>query len=123
MKKCINFELSKKLNELWLLDNIDTEYWYWHSWAIFTMYQLETSTRERAKDVWIKTLTLEEAIEFLPKHINLWEWLAPLNYNFYYKTIQYIWPRYIYFTNSWKTLLEAIENLILDLLENNLLTK
>lgn len=34
MSKTINFELSKRLNDLWLLDDIETEYWYNKHWYL-----------------------------------------------------------------------------------------
>lgn len=68
MTKVINLELAKRLAPY--LENVDTEYWYWHSWAIFTMYQLEVSTSERAKDVWIKTLTFSEIPKFISDYSN-----------------------------------------------------
>jgi hypothetical protein len=66
--KTISFELSKRLNESWLLDDIDTDF----------LYQLLPNNK---KNWWLKhklvknwnwewrvykTLTLAEAIEFLP---------------------------------------------------------
>lgn len=125
--KTINFELSKRLNDLWLLDDIETEYFYykpykdkdkWHIWPNSIVYWI---------DRWdIKTLTLEEAIEFLPKKlevetISFQEMILFMNKNeiwYYCRDLQDTIINYI-----WKTLLEAIENMITYLLDNNLLTK
>lgn len=75
--KTINFELSKRLSDLWLLDNIETEYfytkrdiWFWNidydiiEWRYFNI-----------EDWDIKTLTLEE----LPKFIFDIVWEYKLN--------------------------------------------
>lgn len=112
----INFELSKRLNDLWLLDNIKTEYWY--------EYDNETKNYNIDyflpfnKNIICKTLTLEEAIEFLPdsimitKHNNCNEkYLIDYNTDDYNEDF------------SWKTLLEAIEKMLEYLLDNNLLIK
>lgn len=90
--KTINFELSKRLNDKWLLDNIETEYcyfeWRYIAWDnkeyICDKLQLtpyfdwiKESISSQYKLYYddftitiIKTLTLEEAIGILPEYIN-----------------------------------------------------
>ena len=57
--KTISFELSKTLNDLWLLNNIETEYWLYKNpnWDIIVCWYEDNN-------IW-KTLTLEEAIIFI----------------------------------------------------------
>ena len=120
--KTLNFEISKRLDELWVLYNIITKYklqqlpnkknnwwlspkivknWNW-KWRIF------------------KTLTVEEAIEFISNIIinNISD--INININNWY-TIN--WSKNTYDNFYWKTLLEAIEGMIYFLLDNNLLWK
>ena len=110
--KTINFELSKRLNDLWLLDDIETEYFY-RTWdnVLYNWNPWDWPN-------WIKTLTLEEAIEFLPD----WYMVLKNNWKFIIENLNdYINPLY-----KWKhfnTLLEAIEDRIEYLLDNNLLIK
>ncbi len=136
--KTINFELSKRLNKLWLLDNIETEYW------IHKMYDWEIVINKEEwhkyisdRDIHIqwdwnnyhnyKTLTLEEAIEVLPWYIECKEWKLKWNLfdlHFWKYYIEYsdsiLWVMFYF---SWKTLLEVIEKMIEFLLEKKLLTK
>lgn len=140
--KTLSFELSKRLNELKLLDNIETKFLYSKKWKIYD--KLETGPYTYGM---IKTLTLEEAIEFLPEKIidAEWGWINrdwakwsrwPCNIWFnFFKEIRnqnewIIWKIQIKdFDNCeldlvvWKTLLERIEKMIEYLLDNNLLTK
>lgn len=119
MTKTISFELSKRLNELWLLDDIETEYIYWYNlyWE-WDVYELVLSKEYPFTKVDYKTLTLEEAIEFLPfieksaleikkhqKYYSIWYPLISKKINFIH----------------WNTLIVTIERLIEYLLDNNLL--
>ena len=126
MIKTINLELSKRLNELWLLDNIETEYFWVKTvhgeWIIVYWDGEEPISVEE-----VKTLTLEEAIEFLP------EWLFIRDDFKYLLTIQrtntkkwrviyeHINQIDIFWDQVEDTLLEAIEKMIEYLLDNNLL--
>lgn len=121
--KTIWFELSKKLNDLWLLDNIETEYWYAESWWLHN-YKAEIEDRPEM----IKTLTLEETIEFLNnnkitfliENSPYYSWNEKISI-----LIKYInWKLLDFEIEVFsKTLLEATESIITKLLENNLLTK
>lgn len=142
--KTIDFELSKKLNDLWLLDNIDTEYVYhkiikwideW-KYVIIINHELEWKTKTD-----IKTLTIEEAIEFLPRTISVdkdYFWKAPIGrihilwhkdtkeWSVWYTIIEsqlLVLENWDVVDIEWQTLLEAIENLLYFLLENWLLNK
>ena len=113
--KTIWFELSKKLNDLWLLDNIETEYKYidFINWKWDRKIELFKNNNDKAPNDFkhIKTLTLEEAIEFLPKYI----WKYHLQINFYWGIfdINYkdCWVSY-YPDIEKPTLLLAIEKMI-----------
>lgn len=113
--KTINFELSKRLNDLWLLDNIETEWkiqllptkiWNkWNKWRLVKNWNWKWKI--------YKTLTLEEAIEFLPNWISMQkDWGEYIYYYF-----DYIW------NFSSKNHIEVIEKLLEYLLDNDLLTK
>jgi len=126
--KTLSLELSKRLNEWWYLDNIETEYFYWERvncicyWcedgeSVISLHKTENIVMNNLD---IKTLTLEEVIEFLPKEIVLkWEWYLCMWKN---------WVEYCTFEPSefinreeWETLLIAIEKMLTYLLDNNLL--
>ena len=118
--KTINFELSKKLYEKWLLKFKQYEYSRffrvddeWNSLAVCKNSYNEFL--EEYKEY--PTMALEEAIKFLPREILWWE----LQMN---KTcIWYEWAKTIWLLKfCWKTLLEAIEKMLEYLLDNNLLT-
>lgn len=125
MKK-INFNLAKRLNELGLLDNINTEYAYNKSWWLWDPFY--------KKRYIYKTLTTEEALEFLPDNI-VWIYWALFNlvidknkdwYLIDYKNNKhwywYIkWWKYFENNNTRLTLIEAIEQMIEFLIDNNLL--
>ena len=142
--KTINFELSKRLNERWLLNNIDTEYLIYKNkkwivsieenkklttWTSFNEIQKECIA---LKEEIYKTLTLEEAIEFMPIYI---KWKYKFNYEKFNKVVPYSnmrkwdkhWIKYTYnwewYIQYWKTLLEAIEEMLEWLLNNKLLWK
>lgn len=121
MSKVLNFELSKRLNDLWLLDDIETEYVI-EIWTVIVWeYKYAIDKKDCFCVSWYyKTLTLEEAIEFLPfieksaleikkhqKYYSIWYPLISQKINFVH----------------WNTLLITIERLIEYLLDNNLLTK
>lgn len=121
--KTINFELSKRLNDLWLLDNIETEFYYSSEITDIDIIRKKLNIGYwRLLNTDIPALTLEEAIEFLKNKIQkrnefndfrisiLW-----YEYECYFIYYDFVW--------EWKTLLEALELLIELLLDNNLLTK
>lgn len=114
--KTIKFELSKRLNELWFLDNINPLWIY----AKLENWYTPINEYSYMEELDYKTLTIEEAIEFLPKEIdkhflNFW----PL-FDIWYVQYQH-WLWYINHWVKWTTLLEAVENMIEYLLDNNLL--
>ena len=112
--KIINFEISKKLNDLWLLENIETEYHY----NAFYIWDDTFEDKDYEWKVWInkfnkykdsiKTLTLEEAKTFV------YHKCEEEVYNY---INQYSREEIFYFG------IEDIENMLEYLLENNLLTK
>ena len=123
--KTINFELSKRLNDLWLLDNVETEYWIEYDNEYHNHYI--TYYLPFNKNIICKTLTLEEAIE------TLFAWTS-----IYFRWWRWNWTRWsidIYSDSiishlledepefEWETLLGAIEKMLEYLLDNNLLTK
>lgn len=136
--KTINLELSKRLNELWLLDDIRfvPEFAYYTKVRIAntTMHKIEIwifdniPHRKYEYDNKIITLTLEEAIEFLPKEIK-WEFEFAIKYDWEdkyiveYNRYQQDWSIIENICETWKTLLEAIEKMLEYLIENNLLIK
>lgn len=114
--KTINFELSKRLNEKWLLDNIETEYIYADIWL-----KLEKNLNNELENT-IKTLTFEEVIEFLiDKWFSIKFWK---NYKFQSQGVRFeIYLKKIDKYSHWDTLIEAIEKILEYLLDNNLLNK
>jgi len=134
--KTISLELSKKLNEWWYLEGVETEY----NWCFNDNWEYFIANSNKIE--WIKTLTLEEAIEFLPRtHTSLkndfrveLEWYISLyrlhiftvgiwNQKWAVDYIDSVWKRLWIWQKLWETLLEAIEAMIEYLLDNNLLWK
>lgn len=121
--KTINLELSKKLAPY--LEGIKTEFIYNDMWWI-EENRWNTKELNEFPNVF-KTLTLEEAIDFLPFKIEMMnvKYLLEIQkrINIYY--IEYFNTRNDrYVTNkniSWKTLIEAIEKMLEYLLDNKLL--
>ena len=123
MKKTISFELSKRLDELWLLRDIETEYEYLlilkHENSPIEPSLYETTKKQyvcTTADVkyfkgWFKTLTTDESNKII-KFNTLPEYVR-----------NHIITLYIQWFNNWKTLLEAKEKMITYLLDNNLITK
>jgi len=128
--KTINFELSKRLTEWLYLDNIETEFKYYKMWDEYILLH----KTEFYKSDWdnIKTLTLEEAIEFLPIYIkrkykfncekfnNIIPFSNMKKWDKYWVSYIYNWEWYIQYS---KTLLGAIEKMLEYLLDNNLIWK
>ena len=117
MTKTINLEISKRLNEGWYLEGIETEYYFYKNpngdFAIIN---------HPDDPEWIngyKTLNLEEAIEFLPYQIQYKydNWGLCIT-----KTGKEYQVEYEH-TETWETLLEAIEKMLTYLLDNDLLPK
>jgi len=109
--KTISFKLSKKL--IPYLENIDTEYYY-EDWFVIEKWCVDL---KNYKSLWIiKTLTFEEAINFILFHLTNEDSLQ-------------LWNNYICFFIKWKlildlsklTLSQAIEKLLEYLLDNKLL--
>lgn len=120
--KTINLELSKKLQEH--LKDIETEYYY-EAW-LRGKYFLEEWISSFDKDNWdIKTLTLEEAIEFLPETIILNDH-EEVELSLYKRWVSYdyFWfEEYgsLKFFEDEASLLQAIEKMLEWLLNNNYL--
>ena len=134
--KTISLELSKKLAPY--LEWVETEYGYrtknhldmeWNiTWKYRTdivknWYQFQAL--DIKNNMYTKTLTLEEAIEFLPNYIQTkydwqcWWEINHCNTNFY--EIRYTnWGDW-YNLTMWNTLLEAIEKILEYLLTEKLL--
>ena len=77
----ISLELSKRLNDWWYLDNIETEYFYWNWWD--SWYSLRKKWEARnihfLRSEWdYKTLTLEEVIKLYWKHKSLFSLIIHL---------------------------------------------
>lgn len=146
----IKFELAKKLNELWLLDNIDTEFVYNDYWTIYFADDIKfVDTRKECnkihncepyyifhnansyaiqnqKNEWFiyKTLTTEEVVEFLPKTYIDKDWLIyRLTIIRDSKWLIMYWDEQdnTKVNSTWETFLEAIEQMIEILIDNNLL--
>lgn len=123
--KTLNFELSKRLNDLWLLDNIETEYWI--------EYDNENQNNDITyylpfnKNIICKTLTLEEAIEFLPNSILYKEnkyYCLNIFRNLHWEyLLDYSFSGIVLHSEEEEILLEAVEKMLEYLLNNNLLTK
>ena len=103
--KTLWFKISKKLSDLWLLDNIETEYIY------DINYNLRKYNTRWDYLFFIKTLTEIEARKFI-KLDTLPEYAR-----------NRITTLYTQWFNCWKTLLEAIEEMLEYLLDNDLLWK
>lgn len=128
--KTISFELAKRLNEKWLLDNIETEYifYWWNPDELNTTISWYKKQNIYEKCLWdIKTLTFDEAIEFLPKKISFEDYDLFLFLDFFEKKLFYwLYSDLDEYNISFKykeSLLEAIEEMLKFLLDNNLLTK
>lgn len=84
MVKVTNFELSKKINELWFFDWIETE------WCYFKMnwnpYFLENYKWE--KDEKINAFNLEELISILPNRV--WD-----SFLVFWKNEHWYWGNYL----------------------------
>jgi hypothetical protein len=119
MKNTISLELSKKLNEEWLLDDIETEYRYDVDITNWEMIRLSknNSVINSMYEEWFKTLTLEEAIEFIWKNMcqmkllypNAWKWIMDL--------------QFAEDNIKWNSLIEVFEQFIEYLLTEKLLWK
>lgn len=132
MKAIEDLKLLEKLQPI--LEGRETEYvsadvGYW--------YEEPTLSKNIPKNFheWgssIKTLTLEEALDLLPKHI-LYKQVTPYHKQSYSMQIycSFDWDYYIDYNfeknhlkyTHWKTPLEAIEKMLNFLIDNNLLTK
>ncbi len=120
MTKVINLELSKRLQEV--LKEEEPEYAIDNEWNIWELIYAQSEHDEFWEDWYFKTLTLEEAIEFLPKWIDGNKLI-----------IEVLWSGWVIKYSSddidkWClckvadfTLLEAIEKILTYLLDNNLI--
>jgi len=136
MTKTISLELSKRL--IPFLKGVETEYAYVdRSEEYFIEASDEDKKHKIFKNIFVlekvdweywefKTLTLEEAIEFLTDNmwktsietLKVWQYTDDKHYRVScnkYEWIIYNW--------DWKTLLQAIEKMLECLLDNNLLPK
>ena len=113
--KTISLELSKKLAPY--LDGVKTEY----NWCFDDSWEYFITNSNKIE--WIKTLTLEEAIEFLPWYLYLPSLFKDKLFLLITKWDGYYIEYWDYIFKEWKTLLEAVEKMIEYLLDNNLLWK
>jgi len=127
--KTISLKLSVLINEKWVLDNIETEYYFRPNWDIDYLVNWYDIKTDHPNYKIMKTLTLEEAIDLLPEEV--WYLKYRLHITKHMKINKYIlWKyqvKYYYWIDRtlkrvfWNTLLEAIESMILFLLNKNLL--
>ena len=113
--KTINFKLSKRLNELWLLDNMETEYCYNIDKDILPWFY----AKEEYSQIVYKTLTLGEIFKYLPKFVDLRSITFKLEYD-----VEWYW--WLTLDDDYKTnkdMLVLMEYFLEFLLDNNLLTK
>jgi hypothetical protein len=124
--KTISFELSKRLNDLWLLENIKTKFYIhklvndeivvddteWHKYITHCGELEKVAYKEGYMNY--KTLTLEEACKFLVRLDDV----TPID--IYFNKIWFIKPSKIF--HFLEDLLN-VEKLIEYLLDNNLLIK
>lgn len=119
MKVITNIELLKKLQPY----IGESEYWL-YKWEVYEQYELEMmwdniidfNYREKG----LKTLTLEEAIELLPKTMYMYIY----NLSWYSVSVGSLCKTIFDDVKfKWETLLQAIESMIFYLLENELLWK
>ncbi len=117
--KTLSFETSKRLDKLWLLKDIETDFHWWFQshWAWEEqVWDLYFSIGWLNEAIVYKTLTLEEAIEFIWKNMcevrllypNGWQWLLQLQFWQEFKSDSVMW---------------CYEQFLVYLLDNNLLTK
>jgi len=125
----ISLELSKRLAPY--LEDVETEFFYYNDveYDINNYVLLDTKEELFKKFLqWhdFKTLTLEEAIEFLQTNI---AWIYDIvsaestQWNYFECNYYKDWPNKDkpFDVVSWKTLLEAIEKMLEYLLDNDLL--
>jgi len=119
MTKVISLKLAKRLAPY--LENVETENWYFN-WDLNWLFKWRFVPEHDHWEI-IKTLTLEEAIEFLKqRRINLC--LTIKHNNEYWKDYNlelFSFDRWL--NVEWDTQIEAIEKMIEYLLDNNLLWK
>lgn len=121
MTKVISLEASKQLEEY-----MPEEVTYYYD---IHMEDITENPNHKDLDEWYyyKTLTLEEAIDMFPSWFQYkWDkcyiWIARLDL-WYITQIRDSTNKWNWKTITWKTLLEAVEKMLLFLLENNLLNK
>ena len=150
--KTINLELSKRLapylkdtayviSDNWTIytsyeiNIIDTEdknsamYWKWKSYRIFNnkVHPVCLSSDKHYSKIY-KTLTLEEAIEFIAKQTTEFilhykkSKIIKNSYNYIFREILKDWSWWMCLA-SWDTYLESVEEMLEFLLDNNLLWK
>lgn len=116
--KTINFEISKRLNDLWLLD-FETEFVFDYVDFENKYYLANTKTFTTRTEKYIKTLTLEEAIEFLSDFFD-WEIHKGPSRQW---GVEWVKEKSFIKSIRWKTLLEAIEEMLERSINNWLLNK
>lgn len=134
MTKVLSLETCKRLQDRWLLDDIETEYLYIYEFLEPNKYEIIKTDGYCTLNPIIKAPNLEEAIELLPKKLEF-ENIPVYLEIFPYKNLWCICYRYdktifdLLNDNQecqvwlWKTLLEAVEKMINYLLDNNLIWK
>lgn len=118
MQKFISYELCKTLAEKWIGQEIETEWTYLkQNWNPYFVENYKGEAKEE-----IKAFNLEEALEILPKKID-WnrltiEWVNQWQVWYTDKNNE---ECYSFDCSEWTTPIEAVEKMIVYLLENNLL--
>lgn len=125
MKEIINFELAKKLDEAWVMKDIETEYYYKKRFDDISIVIKEETDEISLYNDYYKAPTLSETIDILPASISPTLWLTIKKYwddiKKYWVIYDFCWRKNIQFT--WKTLLEAVGKMLEYLLNNWLLNK
>lgn len=118
MTKTISFELSKRLDELWLLRDIETEYVI----DICTNIVWELKYAIDEEDIfwiswYIKTLTTDEAIEFILN--NIWDYWSIQLWKNDVSFFPIDWEKIQFYHSRINT--QILEKMITYLLDNNLI--
>lgn len=120
-KTITDIELLKKLQPI--LEDVETEYWLAKDtiWNYNVTKIYNTQKWLAYPKIWFKTLTLQEAIDILPRDVWNWELVFTKN-SCRYQDILLDWNQWLLMFN-WETLLQAISKMLTYLIDNNLLIK
>ena len=121
--KHLTLETSKRLQEAWILEWVETDYRYWEHyswwWSLIEWCDWDCDTYWIVWD--IPAPNLEEAIELLPKKI--WDKVLTINPASRWDRVYYEKNYEIQHEIIWKTLIKTIEKMLIYLLDNNLIWK